>query len=98
MKLFLILFKALIFLLDLIFITQDFDFASYGNDDTLESANNMDRGAKFLEETSTKLLKWFSDDLMKSNAGKGHLLVSIDNTVNIRVENFDVRSSHCEKL
>ena len=35
---------------------------------------------------------------MKSNAGKGHLLVSIDNTVNIRVENFDVRSSHCEKL
>ena len=49
MNLFLILFKALIFLLDLIFITQDFDFASYGNDNTLESANNMDRGAKFLE-------------------------------------------------
>ena len=57
MKLFLILFKALIFLLDLIFITRDFDFASYGNGNTLESASNMDRGAKFLEETSTKLLK-----------------------------------------
>ena len=58
----------------------------------------MDEVTKFLEETSTKLLKRFSDNLMKSNAGKCHLLVSTNNTVNIRVENFDIKNSHCQKL
>ena len=58
----------------------------------------MDEVAKFLEETSTKLLKRFSDNLMKSNAGKCHLLVSTNSTVNITVENFDTKNSRCEKL
>ena len=35
---------------------------------------------------------------MKSNANKCHLLVSTNNTVNIRVENFDIKDSDCEKL
>ena len=34
---------------------------------------------------------------MKSNADKCHLLVSTNNTVNIRVENFDIKNSDCEK-
>ena len=35
---------------------------------------------------------------MKSNANKCHLLVSTNNTVNIRVENFYTKNSDCEKL
>ena len=35
---------------------------------------------------------------MKSNADKYHLLVSINNTVNIRGENFDIKNSDSEKL
>ena len=31
---------------------------------------------------------------MKSNADTCHLLVSPNNTVNIRVENFDIKNSH----
>ena len=35
---------------------------------------------------------------MKSNDNKCHLLVSTNSTVNIRVANFDIKNSHCEKL
>ena len=43
--------------------------ASHAYDNKLYvSVNNMDEVIKSLEETSTKLFKWFSDNLMKSNA------------------------------
>ena len=45
----------------------------------------MNGVVKLVEESSTKLFKWFSGNLMKSNADKCHLLVSTNNTVNIRV-------------
>ena len=35
---------------------------------------------------------------MKSNADKCHLLVSINNTVKIKIGNFDVTNSKSEKL
>ena len=51
----------------------------------------MDRVVKSLKEAWTKLFKWFSDNLMKSNNEKCHLLVSTNNTVNLRVENFNIK-------
>ena len=81
------------------FIIEDFDIASHADDNTpYASANNMTGVIKSLEEASTKLLKWFRDNLMKSNADKCHLLVSTNNTVTIRAENFDIKNSDCEKL
>ena len=50
----------------------------------------MEEIVKSLEEPSAKLFKWFSD------AYKCHLLVSTNNTVDIRLENFDIKNSHCE--
>ena len=35
---------------------------------------------------------------MKSNTHTCHLLVSTNNTVNMRVDNFDINNSKCEKL
>ena len=35
---------------------------------------------------------------MKSNADKYHLLVSTNNAVNIIVEKFNIKGSHCEEL
>ena len=88
-----------IFLIDLFFIIKDFDIASYPDGNTpYVSANNMDGVAKSLEEASTKSFKWFSDNLMKSNANKSHLLVSANNTINIRVENFDIKNNDYEKF
>ena len=86
-------------LVNLFFIIKDFDIANYANDNTpCMSANNMDEVVKYLEEASTKLFKWFSDNLMKSNAEKLHLSVSTNNTVNTKVENSDIKNSHCQKF
>ena len=88
-----------IFLIYFFFITEGFDIASYANGNTpYVSANNMNGAVKSLEENSTKLFKWFSDNLLESNVNKCHLLVSTNNTINIRVENFVIKNSDCEKF
>ena len=80
-------------------IIEDFDIASYEDDSTpYMSVNNMDGVVKSFEEASIKLFQWFNDNLMKRNASKWHSLVSTNNTVNTRVENFDIKGSDCEKL
>ena len=57
------------------FTTEGFDIASYANGNTsYVSANNMDGAVKSLEENSTKLFKWFSDNLLESNVIKCHVL------------------------
>ena len=64
-----------IFLIYFFFTTEGFDIASYANDNTsYVSANNMDGAVKSLEENSTKLFKWFSDNLLESNVIKCHVL------------------------
>ena len=87
------------FSINFFFIIKDFNIASYADANipyvsaNNMSANNMDGVVKSLEKASTKLLKWFSGNLMKSNANKCHLLISTNNTANIRVENFDIKNS-----
>ena len=86
-----------IVLINLFFIIEDFGIASYANDNTpYVKPINMDEVVKSLEEALIKLFKWFSDNLMKSNANNCDLLVSTNNNVNIRVENFNVKNSDCE--
>ena len=88
-----------VFLIDLLFRIKDFGIVSYTDGNIpYVSANNVDRSFKSLEEASTKLLKWFIYNLIKSNANKCHSLVSANNTVNMRVENFDIKNNDCEKL
>ena len=81
------------------FIIKDYNIASYANYNTpYLRGNNMNEVLKSLEEPLTKLLKRVSDNIMKSNIDKCHLLVTTNNTVNTRVGNFDINNSHCEKL
>ena len=84
-----LLFSA--FLIDLFFIIEDTD--SYANDNTpYVIAHNIDGVNKSLEEASEILCKWFSDNLMKINADKCHLLVSTNNTVKMKIGNFDINN------
>ena len=62
------------------------------------SVNNLDEVVKFLEEASAKLFKCFSNNLIKNNVGRCHLLVSTNNTVNIGAQNFDIKTGCSEKL
>ena len=90
-----LLFSA--FLIDLFFVIEDTD--SYTNNNTpYVIVDNIDGVIKSLEEASEFLLKWFSDNLMKINADKCHLLVSTNNTVKMKIGNFDINNSKSKKL
>ena len=81
------------------FIIEDTDIASYADDNTpYVIADNIDGVIKSLEEASEILFKWFNDNLMRINADKCHLLVSTNNTVKIKIGNFDITNSKSEKL
>ena len=83
-----------VFLIDLFFIIENTDIASYADDNTpYISADDIDGVIKSLEEASATLLKWFSDNLMKSNADKCHLLISTNNTVKMKIGHFDIANS-----
>ena len=85
-----------IFLIDVFFTIEDTDIAIYADDNTpYVIACNIDGVIKSLEEASEILFKLFSDNLMRINADKCHLLVSTNNTVKI---NFDITNSKSEKL
>ena len=81
------------------FIIEDTDIASYADDNTpYVIADNIDGVIKSLEEASEILFKWFNNNLMRINANKCHLLVSTNNTVKIKIGNFDITNSKSEKL
>ena len=61
------------------------------------SADNIDRVNKSLKEASEMFIS-FNDKLVKSNADKCNFLVSTNNTVKIKIGNFDVTNSKSEKL
>ena len=81
------------------FIIEDTNIANYADDNRpYVSANNMGGVINSLEEASEILFKWLNDNLMKINADKCYLLVSINNTVKIKIGDFDITNSNSEKL
>ena len=76
-----------VFLIGLFFIIENTDITSYADDNTpYISADDIDGVIKSLKETSATLFKWFSDNLMKSNTDKCHLLISTNSTVKMKID------------
>ena len=73
-------------LADLFFILNDVDTASYADDGT----NGV---IVSLEKASKTFLKWFGNNLLKSNAEKYHLLESSSDAVSLRVSEYDIKNS-----
>ena len=66
-----------IFLCDLFLFVLDNDIANYADDNTPHATNkHLKTVLKDLEQGSGTLLKWFTDNLLKGNPEKFHLLVS----------------------
>ena len=66
-----------IFLCDLFVHLKDIDFASYADDNTPYTEHeSIGQVISRLEETAKSLFKWFSDNQMKANPGKCHLLLN----------------------
>ena len=78
---------------------SDTDFSSYADDNTTyDSGNSIDEVISSLQESAEKLFQWFSDNQMKGNTDKCHLIVSIDEPIEILVGEYLIKNSTCEKL
>ena len=78
---------------------KETSFASYADDNSpYVTPENLDDVIKSLEEDSIKLFQWFSDNQMKANHDKFHLLVSGKNNVTMNANGLKQKSTECEKL
>ena len=66
-----------IFMCDLFLIVNNVDFANYADDNTpFASGNTPVEVLECLDNASVKLFEWFSNNQMKTNSDKCHLLTS----------------------
>ena len=88
-----------IFLADLFFVVKDIDIASYADDSTpFIVENNIDNVIASLEQVSDALFNWFKNNRLKNNVDKCHVLVSTNKPVGIKVGDYIIDNSECEKL
>ena len=73
------------------------DFASYADDNApYRTANTIDEVTQSLERDSM-LFQWFSNNQMKANISKCHLLVNKKDEVTIRIGDTEIKNSEYEK-
>ena len=88
-----------IFISDLFLVIKDVDFASYADDNTIyQSGGNVDDVINGLKVSAEKLFKWFSDNQMKGNTDKCHLIMSTKNAPELQIGDSSIKPSNCEKL
>ena len=88
-----------IFLCDPFLIMNNFDIASYADDNTPYAVgNNIQELIVKLQNASKTLFQWFSDDQMKSNPGKCNFICSTSKKVSLIVENKEINNSTHEIL
>ena len=88
-----------IFKCDLFLIMNKVDFASYADDNTpYVIGNGVKEAINSLKEVSDELFYWFANKQMKANPDKCHLLTSSSDKISICVDNYNIKSSKCEKL
>ena len=75
------------------------DFASYADDNTrYVLADTIDEVIKRFKTASVKLFKWLTDNQMKANQDKGHLIVSKNENISMHTGPFEIKNTSCEKL
>ena len=88
-----------IFLFKLFFIMNETDFASHADDNTPHRTVTQSLEViQLLEHDSMILFKWLSDNQMKTNISKRHLLVKKKDEVTIRIGYTEIKNSDYEKL
>ena len=85
--------------MDLCFVVKDIDIASYADDCTpFIVENNIDNVTASLEQVSYALFNWFKNNHLKNNIDKCHVLVSTNKPIGIKVGDYTIDNSECEKL
>ena len=84
---------------DLFLVVKDVNFASYADVDSIyQSGRNVDDVINNLQLSAEKLFSWFSDNQMKGNTDKCHLIMSTSNTPELKVGDSLIKTSTCKKL
>ena len=88
-----------IFPCDLFQFFPDADIIKYADDNTPHSSNiNFNKVLHDLEKISNTLFKWFTDNLLKANPEKSHLLTNSTQEIQIKIGEIAISNSKCEKL
>ena len=88
-----------IFLFVLFLILKECEFFSYVDDSSLfDSGCNSDGVMSSLQKSSKKPIYWFFGNQMQSNTRKCHLLVSIDESVEIQIRKPSFMNTTCEEV
>ena len=78
---------------------RDIDFASYTEDNTpCVSSDSIEDVIRILENDSIKLFKWFTDNMMKANKDKFHVIVSSNEHVPMKLDNIEIERLLLERL
>ena len=79
---------------------KETDFPSYAGDKTTyRTADTIEEVIQLLERDSKMLLfKWFSDNQIKANINKCHLLVNRKDEIVINLGETEIKNSELEKL
>ena len=59
---------------------------------------SLDNAIGNFKKSTNSLLNWFSENHMKANADKCHLLMTSDESCTTRIEDFSIKNSTEEKL
>ena len=88
-----------LFLCDLFLFVLNIGVANYADDNNPHTTNkHFETVLKDLEQGSDTLLKWFTDNLLKANPEKYHLLVSTNEKRHLNVGEVEISNSKCEKF
>ena len=75
------------------------DTANHVHDNTpYVSGKNIDEVVRFLEEFSSVIFKWFSDNQFQANASKCHVLLSTDEHMQVKIGATQIENSLSKKL
>ena len=88
-----------IFMCDMFLILKTTSFTVYANDNTpFVVKENTTNVIKALEDIYENHIKWFSDNQIKLNTDKCHVLLNSQGPKTIKIRNLCIKNSSCEKI
>ena len=77
---------------DLFFIIENYDIANYAGDKTpYLSKKNVEEVLNGLENVSSKLFQWLTENELKGNGSKCHLLISSGENVHVNIGTLQIK-------
>ena len=84
---------------DLFLIMEDCDIANYAEDNTpYLSGKNVEEVLNGLENVSSNLFQWFTENELKGNASKCHLLIRSGENVHVNIGTSQIKNIDCERV